>query len=254
MSGVSALMAEVHAAGATVSFVDGVVRIRARKGALTDAQCQRLFEHRAEIATLLAGAANDRAAAAAPAPAPAPADDDPHRVAALAGALADLSAGLERVRPPRTLRDDFDERAAVAEFDGGLTRVAAEQIALADAPGPIGEDAAAWRAWMTARYRSRLARAWFEADARSATWCEAEDVWHRRHAADPDPDHCAGCRGLFLDSFGMVLPDGARVHIGDDAGLDCMIRYGEQWRPLARAALIGLGVDDGKIFTEGTAP
>ena len=155
---------------------------------------------------------------------------------------------------PADHRDDFDERAGIAEFDAGLTRAASERLALAEAPGPIGEAVEDWRAWITARYRSRLAREWFEADARSATWGEAEGAWHRRDAPPTDPDHCAGCGCLLLDHPGMPLPDGARVHLDDPHGLDCLAAYGKQWRGLARAALIGLGIDDGNIFTEGGAP
>jgi hypothetical protein len=155
---------------------------------------------------------------------------------------------------PADRRDDFDERAAVAEFDAGLPRVAAERLALAEAPGPVGDAVEDWRAWMTARYRSRLARGWFEADARSATWSEAEGAWHRRGALPVDLDHCAGCGVLMLDHPGMPLPDGARVHLDDHHGLDCLAAYGRQWRGLARAALIGLGIDDGNIFTRGEAP
>jgi hypothetical protein len=95
---------------------------------------------------------------------------------------------------------------------------------------------------MNARLRGRLAKGWSRADARSATWDEAEDEWHRRHGTVPDPDHCAGCGRLLIDYPGMPLTDGARVHLDAVHGLDCLVAYDVRCRGAARAGLLALGI------------
>ncbi|WP_186818136.1 hypothetical protein, partial [Skermanella aerolata] len=75
-------------------------------------------------------------------------------------------------------------------------------------------------------------------EAGRVAWGEAENVWHRRHGAEPSLDRCAGCDAFMLDGPGMSLLDGAVVHVGQDYGLECLTAYGEKWRG---AAYVGLG-------------
>jgi len=168
-------------------------------------------QHRTEIAALLAKPANDREALA-----------------------DDLSPDLQAA---------FDERAAIAEFDGGLNREAAERLAQQEATsGPAGDDVTAWRAWMCGRLPVWRARGLSRAEAMRSVWSEAEGIWHRRHGAPPDPDRCAGCGEWMLDGPGMRMLDGAVVHFGNPDRLDCLIIYGETWRAAASAGLVALGL------------
>ena len=107
------LLAEIGAVGADATFEDGVLCISAPDGALTEAQCRRLIEHRAEIIALLAEPATDRTHRDMSRPVP------PVAVDAL----------------PVDLMLAFEERAAIAEFDGGLDRAAAERLAWAEVIG-----------------------------------------------------------------------------------------------------------------------
>jgi hypothetical protein len=150
----------------------------------------------------------------------------------------------------------FEERAAIAEFDGGLDRDAAERLAWAEVTasledpgkpdrlhtGPADDDATAWRAWMRSRIPVWRARGLTTAEAVRSVWSEAEDRWHRQHGATPDPDRCAGCGEWMLDGPGMTFDDGAVVHFGNPDRLDCLIIYGEAWRAAASAGLVALGL------------
>jgi hypothetical protein len=117
---------------------------------------------------------------------------------------------------------------------------AEHEIVLRAATGPVGDTPEAWRAWMNRRLPAWMARGLSRVKAMGIVWSEAEDIWHRRHGAPPDPDRCAGCGRRMLDALGMSLPDGAVVHVGDPAEFDCLIAYGVQWRQTASAALVSL--------------
>jgi hypothetical protein len=211
VSGAAVLLTEIRAAGVDVGLDNGVLRVRAPKGVLTAVQRERLVEHHAEIISLLAEPANDR---------DVPADDLP----------PDLQAA-------------FDERAAIAEFDGGLDRDAAERLARDEvSSGPAGDDVTAWRSWMHSRLPVWRARQLSRSEAMRSVWSEAEDIWHRRHGAPPDPDRCAGCGEWMLDGPGMRFDDGAVIHFGNPDRLDCLILYGEAWRAAASAGLVALGL------------
>jgi hypothetical protein len=80
------------------------------------------------------------------------------------------------------------------------------------------------------------------AEAARSVWSEAENEWHRRHGATPDPDRCAGCGEWMLDGPGIRLPDSAVVHFGNPDRLDCLLLYGDAWRGTASAALMALGL------------
>jgi hypothetical protein len=103
----SVLLAEVRAAGVHLALDGGALRVRVPKGVLTAAQREQLTAHRAEIAALLAEPAADRTHRDMSRPVP------PVAVDAL----------------PVDLMLAFEERAALAEFDGGLDRAAAERLA-----------------------------------------------------------------------------------------------------------------------------
>ena len=211
MSGAAVLLTEIRAAGVDVGLDNGVLRVRAPKGVLTAVQRERLVEHHTEIISLLAEPANDREALA---------DDLP----------PDLQAA-------------FDERAAIAEFDGGLDRDAAERLARDEVTsGPVGDDVTSWRAWMRSRLPVWQARRLPRSEAMRSVWSEAEGIWHRQHGAPPDPDRCAGCGEWMLDGPGMRFDDGAVVHFGNPDRLDCLILYDEAWRAAASAGLVALGL------------
>jgi hypothetical protein len=209
LTAAAGLLAEIRAAGAAVVLDGGVLRIRVPRGTLTAVQRERLIEHGAEIATLLAGPAIDQST---PQPAPAPADD-----------------------LPADLKNAFEER--------GLDRAAAERLAWAEVnAGPIGDTLAAWRAWMNYRIPVWQALGRSRAEALRSVWAEAECIWHCRHGATPNPDRCAGCGEWMLDGPGMRFIDGAVVHFGNPDRLDCLILYGQAWRTAASAGLVALGL------------
>jgi hypothetical protein len=94
--------------------------------------------------------------------------------------------------------------------------------------------------------RDRL-QDWMRLDHRreaalSLAWGEAECIWHERHGARPEPDHCAGCQALLVGEVAMDLWEGACVHWDDAQGLECLILYGQRWRGAAVAGLAALGL------------
>jgi hypothetical protein len=218
------LLAEIRAAGVDVGLDNGVLRVRVPKGVLTATQRQHLVEHHAEIIRLLAEPANDR---------------DMSRTVPVCPAVPPVLVDSL----PASLKVAFQERAAIAEVDGGLDREAAERVAWEEVnAGPIGDTLQAWRAWMNFRLTRWKRRGLSLAEAKRSMWSEAEGVWNRRHGAPPDPDRCAGCGEWMLDGPGMRMLDGAVVHFGNPDRLDCLIIYGETWRAAASAGLVALGL------------
>src|SRR4051812_38418609 len=113
MTAVSALLAEVRAAGGQLGLEGGKLLIEVPRGALTVAQRERLVENRAEIAALLNEPTGDRYG--------------PDEV------VADLKT--------------------VFTVDGPASHAAAERLGKARvADGPVGDDLPAWQAWMNRRY------------------------------------------------------------------------------------------------------
>jgi hypothetical protein len=106
--------------------------------------------------------------------------------------------------------------------------------------GPVGDDPAAWLAWMRSRIAVWQAHGLSGAEVSQIVWSEAECAWSLRHHPVADPNRCAGCGRWMLDSPGMSLLDGAVVHVGGSVQLDCMIVYGTQWRQAASVALVAL--------------
>jgi hypothetical protein len=110
---------------------------------------------------------------------------------------------------PAWWHDFAEERAAIREIDGGYPREEAEGLAFGDV---ILE-------------------------------------WHHRYGVRPASHRCAGCDDELTGEAGLVLSDGARVHLDDMRGVDCAIAYGLKWRGAAVAALRALGVDPPPGFT-----
>jgi hypothetical protein len=157
---------------------------------------------------------------------------------------------------PADLQVIFDERAAIAEFNGGLSRDLAEDVARTEmAAGPVGDDVTAWRSWVHSRVPIWRARGLSGAALSQGVWSEAEGVWHLRHHPVADPDRCAGCGEWMLDGPGMRMLDGAVIHFGNPDRLDCLILYGEAWRGAASAALMAFGLKNPHLVQpEGAAP
>jgi hypothetical protein len=166
--------------------------------------------------------------------------------------LSQMSRGFDSVtetrpvlidRLPASLKAAFEERAAIADVDGGLDRAAAERLAWDEVnAGPIGDTLPAWRAWMNYRIRAWMARRLSRAEAMHSVWAEAEYLWHCRHGTPADPDRCAGCGEWMLDGPGIRFMDRAVVHFGNPDWLDCLILYGQAWRGAASAGLVALGL------------
>ena len=108
---------------------------------------------------------------------------------------------------------------------------------------PDSHTPAAWRVWYRARiqHHKRLGRNDILAGA--LAWGEAENIWHQRHGASPDPSKCAGCGELLSGRERLTLGDGAVVHWDEGAGLDCLGSYGRRWRSEATAGLVALGLE-----------
>ena len=107
---------------------------------------------------------------------------------------------------------------------------------------PDGNSPTTWRVWFHERMEQhrRLGRdgvlAW------SLTWGEAENIWHQRYGAKPDPSNCAGCGELLPGRERLTLGDGAAVHWDEGAGLDCLAAHGTRWRAEAGAGLAASGL------------
>jgi hypothetical protein len=110
-------------------------------------------------------------------------------------------------------------------------------------PAPASDTPDDWRLWLKDRTDHWLGRGFLPIEAGRIAWGEAENVWHRRHGAEPSLDRCAGCNAFMLDGPGMSLLDDAAVHLGQDYGLGCLIAYGEKWRGAAYVGLAAMGLE-----------
>jgi hypothetical protein len=110
---------------------------------------------------------------------------------------------------PAWWRGFSEERAAIREIDGGRRREEAAGLAFAD----------------------------------------VILKWHQRYGVRPDSRRCAGCGDELTGETGLVLCDGARVHLDGARGVKCAIAYGLKWRGAAVAALRVLGLDPPRGFT-----
>jgi len=73
--------------------------------------------------------------------------------------------------------------------------------------------------------------------------------WHHRCGAHCDPRRCPACGDEFRGEEGLILCDGARVHLGGARGVNCLIAYGQKWRGAALTGLRVLGVSPSEGFT-----
>ncbi|WP_157599379.1 hypothetical protein [Skermanella aerolata] len=110
-------------------------------------------------------------------------------------------------------------------------------------PAPASDTPEDWRLWLKDRTDHWLEHGLLSIEAGRVAWGEAENVWHRRHGAEPSFDRCAGCDAFMLDGPGMSLLDGAVVHVGQDYGLECLTAYGQKWRGAAYVGLMAMGLE-----------
>ncbi|MGH7111039.1 MAG: hypothetical protein ACREFK_11490 [Stellaceae bacterium] len=137
--------------------------------------------------------------------------------------------------------------AAVAAA-GGRFAVRGDRLRLTartNLPAAVVESAfAEVRGWHH-RHREALAhhRALHPADeAASLAWGEMQARWHRLCGERVAEWQCAGCREPIGGFDALPLGDGNRVHLGDRAGLDCLLAYGPRWRGAASRALRAMGL------------
>ena len=149
--------------------------------------------------------------------------------------------------------DDWEERAAIVEYDGKLCRDDAEAVADACCPPPPQPEPEDWRPWFESEVARRVSHMGLEAARRRAVGV-AVNLWNLHHGSRGEPSRCAGCGEYLAPSEAFRLGDGAMVH-GGDAFLDCLRAYGSRWRP---AALVGLQrpcrVGHGETRSENTQP
>lgn len=227
MTVVTALVAEVRAAGVILVLDGSKLRIKVPRGALTATQRDLLVEHRVAIAAMLTEPVGG-------------------------GTSRDMSRNVPVDRLlTEPVGDRYGPDEVVADLktvftmtDGPARHAAAERLAKARgaADVPAGDDLPAWHAWMTRRYADWRRRGFSQAEARRIAWGEAELKWHLRHGPPPDPDRCAGCGERIMAGDGMPLLDGAVVHIGDPEAVECLAIYGAQYRSSASVALMDLGL------------
>ena len=86
-------------------------------------------------------------------------------------------------------------------------------------------------------------------DAKGLAFSDVILEWHLKYGARPDPRRCAGCGDELAAEAGLVLGDGARVHLDGVRGVNCVTAYGQKWRGAALIALGALGIDPPQGFT-----
>src|SRR5690348_12969087 len=96
------------------------------------------------------------------------------------GSASKITAQIDEPANDREARANdlqaiFDERAAIAEIDGGLDRAAAERLARKEVTsGPAGDDVTDWRTWMRSRLPVWRERGLSAREAARLVWAEAE--------------------------------------------------------------------------------
>jgi len=76
-------------------------------------------------------------------------------------------------------------------------------------------------------------------EATQLAWGELQNRWHRLHTERVPEWQCAGCGEPIGGLAALDFGDGNRAHLDR---LDCLIRYGAQWRGAATQALAGMGL------------
>lgn len=138
------------------------------------------------------------------------------------------------------LDGDWEERAAIAEYDGKLCRDDAEAVADACPPAPPQPEPEDWVRWFEAEIDRRAFHMGLEA-AQTRAMGVALNLWNLHHGSRGEPNCCAGCGEYLPASAAFTLADDAVIHDGDRF-LQCLAAYGAKWRPAALAGLRRLGV------------
>jgi hypothetical protein len=112
------------------------------------------------------------------------------------------------------LRDLYEERAAIRQYDGYYTKQEAERLAW-------GEVINEWRC-----------RHW----GRSSLSPTANSA----NSADRSSTVCVGCSELLAETEAFDVGDGNRVH--DHPEFQCVIAYGKRWQGAAEKALAAAGL------------
>lgn len=93
-----------------------------------------------------------------------------------------------------------------------------------------------------ARHKEALER-WrklgFPEKAAQLAWGALQNRWHREYGKRFPSWQCAGCAQLIGGVPALSMIDGNRVHLDD---IDCLIRYGQDWRRDATRALVAIGL------------
>jgi hypothetical protein len=93
-----------------------------------------------------------------------------------------------------------------------------------------------------ARHREALAH-WralgFPERAVQLAWGALQNRWHRQHGKRFPVWQCAGCGEPIGGVPALTMIDGNRAHLDE---LDCLIRYGQNWRREATQALAAIGL------------
>jgi hypothetical protein len=154
---------------------------------------------------------------------------------------------VESRSPPSGSVDDFDEKAAILEYDGAVPRDKAELRAKRAPAIACPWPTEAWQQiyrLKLAYWRARRRKAdgsstiYTAAEAARLAYAEAQRLWHRRHGELVDLGLCAGCDQPLNRDKAIHAGDGNETH-ADNA---CLIAYGRRWRGAARQALEALGV------------
>ncbi|HYG91867.1 MAG TPA: hypothetical protein VD978_37090 [Azospirillum sp.] len=150
---------------------------------------------------------------------------------------APISAAVEPSAPD----DDWMERIALTEYDGGLDRSDAEAVASISHPGALPEEEpSVWSEWFSAEVETRTPSMGRGAATRRV-WGMALNLYHRLHGNRAGQGQCAGCGKSVGRGRGFALPDETVVH-DDHRFANCLIAYGRSWRRTAAEGLEALGL------------
>lgn len=156
--------------------------------------------------------------------------------------IADIAYGIpiQNEADEADLDADWDERVAIAGSAEKLHKGAAAMVADACHPAPFGPEPEDWGAWFAAETAKR-APALGPEGARRRVAGIALNLWNIHHGERGEANRCAGCGGYLPPSAAFTLGDGATIH-AYETFMECLIAYGNRWRPAALAGLQRLGL------------
>ncbi len=152
--------------------------------------------------------------------------------------------GPKRAEPVARLLIEHKPEVLAALVPGSHS---ADLVGAVDRP-PVTDPT--WQGHYSARvvhWFLRGQRRWHEAEA--IAYGEMLMEWHEHYGARSDPCRCAGCGEELSGRDGLVLSDGARLHLAGVRGLECVTAYGHKWRGAAVNQLRALGLDPPHGFT-----